>query len=442
MKGMHEYKPNSISLWGAVALGTGVMIGAGIFALTGQVAELAGNAFPLVFLVAAIVTAFSAYSYIKMSNAYPSAGGIAMILQKAYGRGLVAAVCSLLMALSMVINEALVARTFGTYSIQLFGPTNPDIWVPALAVLLLIVAFLINVSGNKTVSAVSIALSAIKILGIAILAFAGLWIAGGIGGELQSLKSTDIAEIGFLAALAPAILAYKGFTTITNSGGEVVEPHRNVGRAIIISLAICTIIYLLVSLAVGANLNLAEIIAARDFALAQAARPALGNLGLTLTVILAVIATASGVIASIFAVSRMLTMLTEMKLVPHSHFGMKGPLKFHLLVYTVVIAIVLTVFLDLTRIASLGAILYLVMDIAIHWGILRYMRKEVSANPVILVTAILLDVVVLAAFLIVKAQTDIAIIWMALATLVAVIGMEWWFLRTQTEQTTSTHMHH
>jgi amino acid transporter len=86
-----NYKKNSMTLVGAVSMGTGVMIGAGILALTGQIAELAGPLFPLAFLAAAVVTAFSAYSYVKLSNAYPSAGGIAMFLQKAYGRGTITA---------------------------------------------------------------------------------------------------------------------------------------------------------------------------------------------------------------------------------------------------------------------------------------------------------------------------------------------------------------
>lgn len=77
-----RYKENSLSLTGAVSMGTGVMIGAGIFALTGQVAELAREWFPLAFLAAAVIASFSAYSYVKMSNAYPSAGGIAMFLEK------------------------------------------------------------------------------------------------------------------------------------------------------------------------------------------------------------------------------------------------------------------------------------------------------------------------------------------------------------------------
>lgn len=74
----NDHEKNSITLPGAVAMGTGVMIGAGIFALTGQIAELAGALFPLSFILGAVVTAFGAYTYIKMSNAFPTAGGIAL----------------------------------------------------------------------------------------------------------------------------------------------------------------------------------------------------------------------------------------------------------------------------------------------------------------------------------------------------------------------------
>lgn len=77
-----QYEEGSLSLIGAVALGTGVMIGAGIFALTGQMAEMTGSLFPLAFLAAAIIVSFSAYSYVKMSNTYPSAGGLACICKK------------------------------------------------------------------------------------------------------------------------------------------------------------------------------------------------------------------------------------------------------------------------------------------------------------------------------------------------------------------------
>ena len=76
------YQKNSLSLVGTISLGTGVMIGAGIFSLTGQMAEMSGACFPFAFLAAAIVVAFSAYSYVKMSQAFPSAGALVCFYTK------------------------------------------------------------------------------------------------------------------------------------------------------------------------------------------------------------------------------------------------------------------------------------------------------------------------------------------------------------------------
>lgn len=424
-----QYKKNSLSLVGAVSMGTAVIIGAGIFALTGQIAELAGRWFPLAFLVAAVVTAFSAYAYVKMSNAFPSAGGIAMFLQKAYGRGTITAASALLMYFSMVINESLVARTFGTYTLQLFD-VGIDSWlVPALGVGLLFFAFAINVSGNCMIGMFSLVMATLKIGGIAAFGIAGLWLSGFSFESFSTPSTQTYGASGFLAAVALAILAYKGFTTITNSGSEIVEPHRNVGRAIIISIALCVVVYFLVSLAVAANLSLPEIIEARNFALAEAARPAFGEFGLWFTVLLAIVATVSGLIASAFAVSRMLAMLTEMKLVPHRHFGMPGNIQTHTLVYTIALAMFLTVFFDLSRIASLGVIFYIVMDIVVQWGVFRYLRKEIKANSFVLLTAIVMDVVVLGAFLTIKAQTDILVIYVSIAAVAFVFAGERLFLR-------------
>ncbi len=426
-----QYKKNSLTLIGAVSMGTGVMIGAGILALTGQIAELAGSLFPLAFLAAAVVTAFSAYSYIKLSNAFPSAGGIGMFLQKAYGRGTVTAGGALLMYFSMVINESLVARTFGSYTMQLFNAESAGWAVTALAVGVLVFAFLINISGNRLIGGFSLFMAFLKIGGILVFATGGLWLSG-ISFESVIPKSAPNTSIaGFLAAMALAILAFKGFTTITNSGSEIIDPHKNVGRAIIISILVCIVIYLLVALAVAGNLTLSEIIEAKDFALARASRPAFGEYGLWFTVGLAIVATISGLIASVFAVSRMLAMLTDMKLVPHSHFGMPGDIQKHTLVYTVVIAIFLTIFFDLSRIASLGAIFYILMDIGIHWGVFRHLRKEIDANGFIVLTAIVFDIVILSAFLFVKVSTDMTVIYASLIGITVIFVGEKLFLRWQ-----------
>ncbi len=423
-----KYAESSLTLAGAVMLGTGVMIGAGIFSLTGQMAELSGSLFPIAFLSAAIVVSFSAYSYVKMSASYPSAGGIAMYLHKAYGDKLPTAFNALLMYFSMVIAQSFLARTFGAYTLQLFDMPDNSIWVPVLGVALLIAAFLINLSKNQIVEAVASFIGILKLAGIVLFGAVGVWLAEDIHADFTQADSRVSWE-GFLAATALGILAFKGFTTITNSGSELTEPHKNVGRAILISIALCVVIYALVGFAVASNLSIDQIIETKNYSLAAAARPALGALGLWFTVILAMAATAGGIIASIFAVSRMLAMLTQMRLVAHSHFGMPGSIQKHTLVYTVVLGIFLTAFFDLTRIAALGIIFYLIMDIAVHWGILRYLRKEIGANAVILVSAILLDLAVLGGFVWVKIGTDVTVIGVALGAMAVIFVSETIFLK-------------
>ncbi|PJA07992.1 MAG: amino acid permease [Flavobacteriales bacterium CG_4_10_14_0_2_um_filter_32_8] len=428
---MNHYKKDSLTLKGAVALGTGVMIGAGIFALLGQIAELSGTWFPYIFIIGAIISGFSAYSYIKVSNAYPSAGGIAMILMKAYGKTTLTAAASVLMALSMIINESLVARTFGSYTLQLFDVENNSLWVPTLGVALLILAYIINVSGNKVIGKTSQFMAFIKISGIIVFAIGGLWAANFTLSDILPTASADAnnySAASFIGAIALSILAYKGFTTITNSGGEITEPHKNVGRSIIISLLICTVVYFLVAIAVNANITISEIVNAKDYSLAEAAQPAFGDYGLYFTVGIAIVATISGVIASIFAVSRMTAMLTDMKLIPHSHFGMSGSVQKHMLLYIVVIAITLTIFFDLSRIASIGAIFYLVMDMIVHWGVFKHLRKEINANGIILISALFLDLIVLMAFLWIKASSDIFVVIVSGIGIILVFAGEKWFL--------------
>ncbi|ERS81983.1 APC family permease [Halomonas sp. PBN3] len=437
-----QYKQNSLSLVGAIALGTGVMIGAGIFALTGQMAEMTGELFPLAFLSAALIVSFSAYSYVKMSNAYPSAGGIGMYLNKAYGPTLTTAFHALLMYFSMVIAQSFLARTFGSYTLELFDFGDRSLLVPLLGVALLISAFLLNLSANKLIQGVASVLGFIKIGGVILFGVVGVIIADSVGME-TSASTPEGSLSGFLGATALGILAFKGFTTITNSGSEIKDPHRNVGRAIMISIALCVVIYALVGFAVASNLSLSEIIETKDYSLAAAARPALGEAAVWFTVILAMLATAGGIIASIFAVSRMLAMLTEMELVPHRHFHMPGSIQKHTLVYTVVLGLVLTAFFDLSRIAALGIIFYLIMDIAVHWGVLRHLRKEVGANPIVLVIAILLDAVVLAGFLWVKATTDPLVLIVATIVMAAILIAERLFLSRNgaSSSNDNTHSH-
>jgi len=429
-----------LSLVGSVALGTGVMIGAGIFVLMGQIAELVGSLFPLAFLVGAVVVAFSSYSYVKFSSAFPSSGGVAKFLTKAYKPGTAAGVFSLLMYVSMVVAESLVAGTFGAYTLRLF-PEEYAGYASLLGVALLVLAFIVNISGNKIIEATATLTAIIKVVGIALLAVAGLAVAGFpdiAGNYIVSGSNEPLSGVlSFIAALALAILAFKGFTTITNQGADIKNPYKNIGRSIIISIVICTLIYITLALSVAAGLSVPELIDAKDYALAAAAKPIFGDWGIFLTILLAVVATVSGVIASIFSASRLLGMLSNMKQVPNLN---RGKLKNPALIFTVSLAILLTVLFDLTRIASIGAIFYLIMDLAIHWGLFHHLKKEVKFIPAIPIIAIIMDVVILIAFLYIKYLSDPFVLWVAFFGIILIIAAERLFMFSHTDSEGKMHM--
>ncbi|WP_282030736.1 APC family permease [Winogradskyella eximia] len=439
---MKKIKNNNqkLSLLGSISLGTGVMIGAGIFVLMGQIAELVGDLFPIAFIAGALVVGFSSYSYVKFSNTYPSSGGVAKFLTKAYGPGTLAGSYSLLMYVSMVVAESLVAGTFGAYTLRLF-PKEYAGYASVLGVFLIVLAYIINISGNKIIEATATLTAIIKVIGIALLAISGLVISGlpTITGNFITTNSQTLPEgFGFIAALALAILAYKGFTTITNQGGDIKKPHKNVGRSIIISIVVCTIIYVILALSVSGALTIEEIIIAKDYALAAAAKPVFGEWGSILTIFLAIIATVSGVIASVYSASRMLGMLGNMKQVPNLNRIKK--LKNPSLVFTVSLAILLTILFDLTRIASIGAIFYLIMDIAIHWGLFRYLKKEVKFNPVIPIIAILMDVIILSAFIYMKYLNDPFVLIVSAIGIILIFLSQYIFMKSHTDKDGNMHM--
>lgn len=435
-----KLEKQKLSLTGSISLGTGVMIGAGIFVLMGQIAELVGDLFPLAFVAGAIIVGFSSYSYVKFSNTYPSSGGVVKFLSKSYGPGTTTGTFSLLMYVSMVVSESLVAGTFGAYTLRLF-PEEYAGYASILGVLLIAFAYIINISGNKVIESFATFTAIIKVVGITILAISGLLISG-----LPTITGSYIAEsninlpkgFGFIAALALSVLAYKGFTTITNQGGDIENPHKNIGKSIIISILICTFIYVTLALSVAGGLSIADIIKAKDYALAAAAKPVFGELGSLLTIILAIIATVSGVIASVYSASRMLKMLSNMKQVPN--LNKLGNAKSPALIFTVLLAILLTILFDLTRIASIGAIFYLVMDIAIHWGLIRYLKNEIKFNPIIPLLAIAIDIIVLGAFIYIKYLNDPFVLVIALIGIILVILGERLFMKSHTDSEGKMHM--
>ena len=99
-----------------------------------------------------------------------------------------------------------------------------------------------------------------------------------------------------------------------------------------------------------------------------------------------------------------------------------------------VLGLILTAFFDLSRIAALGIVFYLIMDISIHWGVLRYLRNDIQANIWVPATAIFLDLLVLGGFLWVKLNTDPFVIGVAVAAMILIALAELIFLKSRPEK--------
>jgi amino acid transporter len=103
----------------AIALGIGSMVGAGIFALLGEAAALAGSAVWLSLLAAGIIALLTGYSFVQMGIRYPSRGGVVEYLVQAYGPGLFSGACSILYYIAQLIGMSMIALAFGKYLAKL-----------------------------------------------------------------------------------------------------------------------------------------------------------------------------------------------------------------------------------------------------------------------------------------------------------------------------------
>ena len=114
-----------MSVRGAAFIGIGSMVGAGIFALLGQAAVIAGSAVWLSFLLAGLVTMLLAYNVVKLGIRYPSEGGLIEYLLQGFGNGRMLGVASWLgYAAAFVIVAAMLAVSFGSYAVSLFVSDN------------------------------------------------------------------------------------------------------------------------------------------------------------------------------------------------------------------------------------------------------------------------------------------------------------------------------
>ena len=303
-----------MSVRGAAFLGIGAMVGAGIFALLGEAAVVAGSAVWLSFLLAGVVAALLGYTVVKLGVRYPSSGGLFAYLMQGFGNGRLVGIAAWLgYFAAIVIVCSMVAVAFGSYATSLFvGDDAGGAWDNIFTSLIVVAMAALSIVGSKLVD------RAQSIIVIALLAVFAVFIAVtivDIDFDLLAFSGYPSAS-DIVASVALTFFAYLGFSVITFAAGDLRDPTRELPIAMYAALGITTVLYILISLGVFGTLTVEEAIGYGETAIAEAARPALGEAGFTMMAIAALLATASSVNATLYASGGLTSMLAQSGPVP------------------------------------------------------------------------------------------------------------------------------
>jgi amino acid transporter len=406
-----EVPAKQLTVRGAAVLGIGSMIGAGIFALLGEAGAVAGAAVWMSFLIAGVVAFLIGYVCVKLGVRYPTSGGLITYLVVGFGRGRLTGIAAWLGYIAaVVIVTAMVAVSFGGYATALFvGDNAAPAWdnVFTTAVVLLMVG--VNLVGASFVA------RAQTVIVSGVLAVFAVFICV----TIANLDPDLLAFSGYpsfskiISSVAITFFAYLGFNVITFAVGDLRDSARNLPRAMYAALGITALVYVLISLGVFGTLTAAQVVDYGETAIAEAARPALGDAGFTVMAVAALLSTAASTNATLYASSNLTTALAREGLFPR-FLGEESRLGPHAgLLVTAALVLVVANTVDLSAIASIGSAVALMIFLLVGLAGWRR-RKDTGSNPAIVLLALAVTATVLAFFVVDTLQS-------APATFVAIV---------------------
>ena len=394
------------------------MVGAGIFALLGEASAIAGSAVYISFIVGGIIALSSAYSLGKLGAAFPSSGGIIEYLSQSFGIGFFTGSMSIMLYFSAVVSLSLVAKAFANYAMTFLPAGASPLWHSVFTAGIVILFVLINLEGAKDVAVWERLTVAVKFIVLCVLSVAGIMF---LNPDLVSPSHyPPIRNIFF--SLAVTFFAFEGFRVITNTAEDMPDPSSTLPRAMMAAVVLVMFLYVAISFAVFGNLPVEKVIAAKDFALAQAALPVFGTIGFTVVTITALIATASAINASLYAVTNVTYQLAKEGELPQA-FGVPIAHSREGLVISGILIIVLSLFFDLTEIAAIGSITVLLVHGITHIGHLKIISKTGASYFLVIVAAVLcVGAMALALFYVIGKSTHVG--WVLLGFLLVAASTE------------------
>lgn len=302
-----------VSLFALTMYGVGNILGAGIYALIGQVIGITGNMSWLSFFLAAITGALTGLSYAELSAMYPKSAAEFVYTEEAFKIRIVSFILGWIIIFSGLFSATTVAFGFAGYFASLIGIPSNLLIIP-ISIALIIILSIVNYIGIKTSTFANIIFTFIEAAGLILIIIIGMPHFGSVDYFQLPVGSSFFA---IFSSIALIFFAYIGFEDIANIAEEVKNPAKNLPRAIIYSLIITTILYGLTAISVVSVVPYSTIAASQE-PLSVVAITAIGPIGGYIISFIALFATANTVLIMLIVTSRMIYGMARDKALPES----------------------------------------------------------------------------------------------------------------------------
>lgn len=241
----------ALGLWALVAFGVGDILGAGVYALVGQIAGKVGTAAWLSYVVAAILAGLTGFTYAELTSRFPKAGGAAHFTQEIFNNRFVTFLVIFFVALSGLFSFATSSHTFAKHAMAFAAEGHPLLQNILLPLGYIAIVGIVTARGIMLSSVTNVVCSIIEVSALAIIIVIGLSHLGSVNYMefAPTAPGQNFGHTGLvLSGAALAFFAFIGFEDMANLAEEAHDPRRTLPLAICLAILCTTVIYLLISL--------------------------------------------------------------------------------------------------------------------------------------------------------------------------------------------------
>lgn len=354
------------------ALGIGSMVGAGIFALMGEAALLAGSAVWISFAIAGVIALLTGHSFVQFAVRYPTRGGLVEYLVQAYGVGMFSGACSLLFYISQLIGMAMISLAFGKFAAQLLAiEDNLPFWERIFACVLILGLSALTLVGSNVLSRMQ---RSIVIFNLTLLT--GFTVALAVFADPpEPTTSTQPAVMAVLCSLSLTFMSFTGFAVISNAAERAANPVHDLPRAMYLAIGSVMALYVGMALALSAAVGPETMSTAGATLLVSAARSEFGEVGYYILLLTAIAGATTCLNGGLFGAANITYSLAEKGQLPPRMMRSVLATTRGLLV-TSATAILLVFLFDLSSVASLGAATSLMVYLLVNIGALKLIEAS------------------------------------------------------------------